>query len=132
MSGRVWGVLHRAVDFVADSRDAGGQAGRCALRRRCLGHFSPQILAVDHRHRHGVEVEIIKQVRIDADLGVVEVRLAARPVRRFRIGAAAAIGAEMMFDGAAAPQIGRDIFRRRRQAKLRRGIIGPQRAPLGT
>ena len=37
----------------------------------------------------------------------------------------------MMLDGAAAPEIGRDIFRRRRQAKLRRRIVGPQRAALG-
>ena len=35
---------------------------------------------------------------------------------------------KMMFDGAAAPPIGRDIFRRRRQAKLCGRIVGPQRA----
>ena len=56
-----------------------------------VGPPSPQVLAVDDGHRHGVEVEIVEQPRIDADLRIVEVRLAGRPIRRFRIGSAAAI-----------------------------------------
>src|SRR6185295_5843880 len=41
-------------------------------RREPRGGLSPQILAVDHRHRHAIKVEIVEQPRIDADLGVVE------------------------------------------------------------
>ena len=86
---------------------------------------SPEVLAVDDRHRHGVEIDVVEQPRIDADLGVFEVRLAGRPIGQFPIGPAAAIGAEMMLDGAAAPLVSGDILRRRDQAKLRGRVIGP-------
>lgn len=95
---------------------------------RCV---SPQVLAVDHGHRHRIEIEIVEQPCVDANLGIVEVRLAARPVRRLREGAAAAIGAEMMSYGAGLPPLGRDVLLRRGQAKLRRRVIGPQRTALG-
>src|SRR6202023_865193 len=54
-----------------------------------------------------------------------------RPVRRLGIGAAAAVGAEMVFDGTAAPSVGRNFLLRRGQAKLRRRVVCPQRAALG-
>src|SRR5262245_15790106 len=63
---------------------------------------------------------------IDADLHLVEVGLAARPVRRFRESAAAAMGTEIVFDGLCPPLIGRHLFLRRGQAKLRRRVVGPQ------
>ena len=91
---------------------------------------SPQILAVDDRHRHGVEIEIIQQPRIDADPRIIEIRLARRPIRRFRIGAAATIGTKMVLYGAALPLIGRHVLDPSGQAKLRRRVIPPQRATL--
>src|SRR5450631_2300110 len=69
-----------------------------------LAFVSPEVFAVDNGDRDGIEIEIVEQSHIDTDLGIFEVRLACRPIRRFRIGAAAAMGAEMMLDGAAAPQ----------------------------
>jgi len=91
---------------------------------------SPQILAVDHRHRHGIEIEIIQQPRIDPNSRILEIGLAGRPVRRFGIGAATATGTEMVFDRTALPLIGRDVLYRRGQAKLRRCKVSPERAAL--
>src|SRR5882757_6079955 len=93
----------RPTSFLTARRRSG--RGRTAFKRSTAEPASPQILAVDHRHRHGIEIEIIHQPRIDADPRIVEIRLARRPVRRLRICPAPAIGAEMMSDGAAAPLI---------------------------
>src|SRR5262249_20774444 len=82
--------------------------------------------------RHRVEIEIIEQAGIHADLGIVEIRLAGRPVRRLRKRAATAIGAKMMLDGLAAPETGRDVLGRCDQVELCRLVIGPQRPALGT
>ena len=50
----------------------------------------------------------------------------------FGIGAATAVGTEMVFDGAAAPSIGRDFLDCSGQTKLRRRVIRPQRTTLRT
>src|SRR5438045_1389098 len=85
----------------------------------------PQILAVDHRHRHGIEIEIIQQPCIDTNSRILEIGLTGRPVRRFGIGATAAIGTKMVFDRTALPLIGRNVLHWSGQAELRRRVVGP-------
>ena len=99
--------------------------------RMCDACVSPQVLPVDLLHLDRGEVEIVEQAGVDADPGIVEVRLARRPVGRFRIGGAAADRAEVMQHRVAVPLIGGDAVARRRQAEFLRRVIGPQRPALG-
>ncbi|CCV13469.1 hypothetical protein MESS4_560079 [Mesorhizobium sp. STM 4661] len=97
-----------------------------------LGNFDrlPEILAVDNHHFDPVEIEIVKQARVHADLRIVEIRLAGRPVRRFGESAAAAGGAEPMLYGLRSPPIEGNILDRAGELELRRGVVGPQRTAL--
>src|SRR5690348_6975337 len=99
----------------------------CGLRSSAAVPASrlPQILAVDDHHLDLIQVEIVEQARIDADLRVVEVRLSGRPIGRFGEGATAASGAETVLYGLRAPAIEGDILGRARELELRRHIVCP-------
>ena len=90
----------------------------------------PEIPAVNDDHLDLVEVEIVEQARIDADLRIVEIRLAARPVGCFGSGDAAACGAKAMVDGLRATEVERDVFGRAGELELLRNVVRPKRAAL--
>ena len=64
----------------------------------------PEIFSVDDHHLDGIDVEVVEEARVHADLRIVEVGFPGRPVRRLGEGAAAADGAEMMLDRVFEPQ----------------------------
>src|SRR3982074_3177968 len=68
-----------SVSGILDRPLSRAMTARSVARGLNTAPASPQILAVDHRHRHGVEIEIIQEPRIDADARILEIGLAGRP-----------------------------------------------------